>query len=1351
MFARLRQSLPGFPLKTPVLILFGLVLAYLLFGWFGFEPLVKWAAPKFIADKSQHQLAIGEAKFDPLALSVDFKGVKLAEPDGKPLLGFDELFVDFETSGLLRRAMAFKEIRLTGPDAHVVLLPEGGLNWTALLQAFKSEDEEEPDKDLPRLLIGRIALERGYVHFTDRKVARGYQAEIKPIEFLLTDLSTLPEDKGTYTLSTRLQNGARLRWKGELALNPVLATGQVNLDELHLARVWPYARDKLNMKTPEGVVSLDLAYRAAYADEKLSLAVNDLGFKLDGLRLSGVDAAEPAVALDNLQVTGGRFDLEQRRLDVAKVALQGGHVHVSRLADGAIDIASWFRPSGADDASGSVEAGDSPAGPRLVPAAQGKLDDLESMQPGGEVRLGGLAFNYKSTQLHPDSLPRLDKVAQVLKDKPDMRVRIGGHTDSVGSDAYNLRMSLARAESVRDYLVAQGVAAERITVKGYGEGRPVADNASESGRAANRRVVLRFHLPGQDPEAPGAEAQTSQPGVWTFNLEGFSLDGLVIRYQDAGFAAPLSAEVGNVQVAFKAQAQAGGAMPQVVVDGFGVNLSGIRLNSSASPAPLLVLGGVALEGGHLDLAARQASVSRLALVNGKVEAERDDQGRIGLAEAFQPATAAQVQPAAVAPPVGNGDAQPWQYRLDKLDLTGFEIAARDKGVQPAAGLTLQAIEASVTGLSQDLQAKLPVKLAFRVKEGGRFEAAGQVVPASKRVDMKVDLSRLALSPVQPYLSQNTNLALVKGNLSSAGRLRYDGKLPRYQGGFHLDSLLINEASTGDRLLAWKSVSTRDLNASGQGLEIGELRLDQPGMKMVIYKDKSTTISKALRKARPEAVEEKTGEGESQKNEAPKSVEESKAPESAPPSSEARDAGSKPPAFPINIERVRISEGEMDFADLSLALPFGTRVHGLKGGINGISTQPGGHAQLELDGLVDEYGLARAVGQLNMFDPTGFMDIKVVFRNVEMTNLTPYTATFVGRKIDSGKLSLDLEYKLKDRQMLGENKIVMNKLTLGERVESPTAKDLPLDLAIAILEDSNGVIDLDLPVSGSLDDPQFSYGRIIWKAIGNIIVKIVTAPFRLLGKLFGGGGGEEMEHVAFELGDRDLLPPEKEKLHKLAEALQKRPRLALSVRGVYDPEAERPVLKEAGLRRQVAEAMGLKLEPGEAPGPVSTAQPKVQAALEKLYENGFGAEPLKSLKARFAQANPQPKDEKGVGKLLSRLSGVLKEKPKPLTEAELAELKGADLHALMYQRLLDKVEVSDQQLVGLGLARAEAIAAAIASAGVEPGRVRVEAPEKQSAKGQGIKVKLNVTTAPKPEPTTEPAARPMPAPQPAPAS
>jgi hypothetical protein len=172
--------------------------------------------------------------------------------------------------------------------------------------------------------------------------------------------------------------------------------------------------------------------------------------------------------------------------------------------------------------------------------------------------------------------------------------------------------------------------------------------------------------------------------------------------------------------------------------------------------------------------------------------------------------------------------------------------------------------------------------------------------------------------------------------------------------------------------------------------------------------------------------------------------------------------------------------------------------------------------------VDAYGTVKINGELNSADPKAFTDIGVVFRNLEMSSLTPYSGKFAGRKIDSGKLSMDLKYKVAQRQLVGDNQIIVERLVLGEKVESPEAMDLPLDLAIALLEDSNGVIDLGLPVKGDLDSPEFSFGAVVWKAFVNLLTKIVTSPFRALGAILPGGEGEEsFDSVAFEPGRPDV--------------------------------------------------------------------------------------------------------------------------------------------------------------------------------------------------------------------------------------
>jgi hypothetical protein len=309
---------------------------------------------------------------------------------------------------------------------------------------------------------------------------------------------------------------------------------------------------------------------------------------------------------------------------------------------------------------------------------------------------------------------------------------------------------------------------------------------------------------------------------------------------------------------------------------------------------------------------------------------------------------------------------------------------------------------------------------------------------------------------------------------------------------------------------------------------------------------------------------------------------------------------------------------------------------------------------------------------------------------------------------------------------GENQVIVDRLKLGERVESATAKDLPLDLAIAILEDSDGRIDLGLPVAGSLDDPAFSYGSIVWKAITNVLTKIVTAPFRALGALFG--GGEKLDSIVFEAGAGQLTPPEREKLTKVASAMAKRPGLLLGVSGTY-AEVDRLALQDVQLRRTILKQIGERVSEERDPGPLSTALPKVRAALEALYDQRYGASDLAALKEGFRQANPGQLEENVAGKMMSRLSGLMREK-KRLSEGEIGQLKGTDFYGLLYERVLAKETVGDERLQVLAKTRAEFAVNTLKSADVAAERIQQRTAEKAESSEGNVPLKLALEAAPK---------------------
>ena len=267
------------------------------------------------------------------------------------------------------------------------------------------------------------------------------------------------------------------------------------------------------------------------------------------------------------------------------------------------------------------------------------------------------------------------------------------------------------------------------------------------------------------------------------------------------------------------------------------------------------------------------------------------------------------------------------------------------------------------------------------------------------------------------------------------------------------------------------------------------------------------------------------------------------------------------ASSIDIGPVNINNGVLTFQDKNLPLPFKTTITKLNGKISEYNTNQASKTKLSVDGVVDKYGTTNITGIVDPNDIKILTDIQMRFKNISMNNFTPYTSKFIGQELDSGKLSLDLKYNIKRSDLDATNSIIITKIKLGKNVESKDAVSLPLGLAIALMEDSKGVIDLNIPVSGNIDDPKFSVGPIIWKAFTNLITKAITAPFKLLGALFG-FDESEIKSVNFDHGQSDITPHQKETLDKVTKILNKRPQLALKLESSYESSKDLKAMKKA---------------------------------------------------------------------------------------------------------------------------------------------------------------------------------------------
>jgi hypothetical protein len=274
-----------------------------------------------------------------------------------------------------------------------------------------------------------------------------------------------------------------------------------------------------------------------------------------------------------------------------------------------------------------------------------------------------------------------------------------------------------------------------------------------------------------------------------------------------------------------------------------------------------------------------------------------------------------------------------------------------------------------------------------------------------------------------------------------------------------------------------------------------------------------------------------------------------------------------PIMPVSIGTIRIIDGSANYADFWIQPNFAVGIQTLNGSINGLSSEPSSRAKVKLDGKVDRYAPVNIDGEMNLLAATVYSDIKMSFKGLELTTMTPYSGRFAGYKIDKGKLSVDLNYKIDQRKLTAEQRFVIDQLQLGEQVDSPDAVHLPLKLAVALLKDRNGVIDVPLPISGSLDDPQFKIGPIIWHAVVNLFVKVATAPFAALGRLFG-GHGEEMKYIDFDPGSAELDDASREKLNSLTKALQDKTQLQLDVPIVFSKDLDVPELAKRRLNQRL---------------------------------------------------------------------------------------------------------------------------------------------------------------------------------------
>jgi uncharacterized protein involved in outer membrane biogenesis len=626
------------------------------------------------------------------------------------------------------------------------------------------------------------------------------------------------------------------------------------------------------------------------------------------------------------------------------------------------------------------------------------------------------------------------------------------------------------------------------------------------------------------------------------------------------------------------------------------------------------------------------------------------------------------QPAGAAVKDAAKKAEPgWNIEAKRIALNGFKVDIEDNVPSSPAKISLSDIslraERFSTAKNQRGKATIEAKI-----NNGQVRLTGTAGADPLVAQFQLEGQDIALAPFQPYLENQVNFILTGGRIGTKGKLAFDASAQgpaklTYSGELAVADFTTVEKNASEDLLNWKLLALGGLQfaLNPMQLRIDEIELAGFYSRLVLGSDGKINLQKlAVEKA------EKTAAPAEQKI----TPETSPSPAAAPASEER-----------VSIGKINFRDGNINFSDFFVKPNYTANLTGVQGTI--AELKPEAPGDLALEAKLDNSAPVDIRGKINPLGEELFMDIKAKASEIELSAFSPYSAKYVGYGIEKGQLTFDVAYKLENRKLDAQTRFTLDQLTFGEKIDSPTATSLPVTLAVALLKDRNGVIEVGLPISGSLDDPQFSIGGIVWRLIVNIITRAVTSPFALLGAAFGGGGAE-LSYIEFDAGRASLSQSAEAKIKTLAKAMTDRPGLKLEITGRADPTGDLEGLKRASIENKVrAQKFKELARQGTAPKSVE----EVQLAKEE-YERFLRA-------AYDAESFPKPRNIIGLAKSL------------PVPEMESLMLKHAS--------------VSEDDVRALANRRAQTVRDRLLSANIAADRLFIVAakppPKEESAKSK----------------------------------
>lgn len=648
-----------------------------------------------------------------------------------------------------------------------------------------------------------------------------------------------------------------------------------------------------------------------------------------------------------------------------------------------------------------------------------------------------------------------------------------------------------------------------------------------------------------------------------------------------------------------------------------ITVSSPQLRKKTEKEPFFRAATLAMTGSSLDVARHAFLLGSLTGTNGFLAVVREKDGNADLMElAPKPKPGA---PSAPQPP----PSAPWDVVLKRIDLRGWTVKMDDRSWDHAARYSLTKADVLLENLSTVKGSKGTLAVKFGVDGKGAASARGAVGFQPIYADLKIDVKGVDLVPLEAYVLPNLRLELAKGEVNAAGTLALredkDGKASvAWAGNALVANLLAVDESSKMDFLKWESFSATGMKAGYNPLFLEVKQLAAVGLEcdVTVEADGTVNLRRVVGAPAPKDDDEEAAAAPPDAKPEP-----APSPAAAPAEKDARLS------MPIRIDEITLQGGRIGLADHFIKPGYAATLGDLGGRVAGLSSEEGTVATIDLRGSLANHSPLQVSGTINPLAAATFADVKASFRDIDLPAFTPYSGAYAGYTIASGSLTMEVAYKVVDRKLTASNRFLVNQFEFGDKVESRQATKLPVRLAVSLLKDKDGVIDLDLPIEGSLDDPKFRISKVVWHVLGNLIAKAATAPFALLGKMFG-GKGDELSTLDFPDGLATLDEAAKKKLDALAKALAERPALKVQATGRFSG-ADLEGLRKARVERKIkAQKLPDLVKAGTAPASVDDVVVEAgerEAYLRKAYKKEKFPKPRTAL--GFAKDLPADEMEK----------------------------------------------------------------------------------------------------------------------------